>query len=76
MPGSDVCELHEVYRCTICSGKDQQVSGPDDVVGDSKPFPSKFNGRCEACDLPIAAGALIARRSYWGGRTAYIHDGC
>lgn len=72
-PDTDVCELHEVYACTVCSGRDrsEQVLEPDGPA-----IEARFDGQCPECDLPIHIGQIIRRRHYWGGRNAYIHVAC
>lgn len=68
-----VCELHEIYGCTICSGRDKTEHA---VEPDGPAFEARYDGQCEVCDLPISVGQIIRRRYYWGGRSAYIHAGC
>ena len=50
--------------CTICNGRYRRER--HQVVEWSRPFTARYDGQCDACDLPIHAGEYIVYRADHG----------
>lgn len=46
---SDVCEKHEVFGCTMCSGRDAAERRRAQWERDHPVFPAGYTGRCRHC---------------------------
>lgn len=58
--------------CIECM-EDGPVMAPERAAEEVEArFPARFDGHCNACNLPISVGQRIAKLS--SGR--YVHEGC
>lgn len=60
--------LGPVSACTICNGRDKREA----AIEPARIFTAKYEGHCDACNLPIYVGQMIA----WRPETKPIHEEC
>ena len=60
--------------CIVCMDEGNVDPGMPDLGPEpmGRPFPAKFDGHCDGCNLPISAGQRVRR---WSD-AKYRHQGC